>query len=589
MANEITLKTRLLNLYEDSNGTRFTSTSADNNIRLKKGEILFHEEMVATDKGETPVVLMKVGDGVTTNDQLNVVAARAADVYKWAKAATKPDYKASEIDYTKTNKKYDDEGNLVEETTEDITTQKAIDALYDAIATLSGDSGASIADLITRIGTIESDYLKEADLAPYAKTADLASYATVEALNAEVTRATKAEKANADAITAIKNGKSVNSFGDVETELAKKVDKVNDKSLVSNTEIAKLAGVSVGANKVEASTNGKIKIDGVDTAVYTHPDKHSIAEVNGLQNALDGKQAAGDYSVEGHKHTKADITDFTHTHTASDITNLDNTIKAYDYATKAEAQGYVNAYKTTNDQALANEVKAREDADIAINNKIGTVAEGKTVVEMISNAQTAAATDATTKANTAETNAKAYTDEVKDQILGEGIKDTFDTLVEIQTWIEGNGVDATELSSAIAAEAKLRADADAAEAKTRAEADSALSDRIKAYEDVKDTYATKTALESVSKVAEAATTVAEVDAQIDTKITALNLDTRFDNDYDAIGAADAALEAAKAYADANDADTTYSAKAEGGLKLEGTVFSIADASTGFTFILDANA
>lgn len=58
--------------------------------------------------------------------------------------------------------------------------------------------------------------------------------------------------------------------------------------------------------------------------------------------------------------------------------------------------------------------------------------------------------------------AKAYTDEMKDSILGEGIKDTFDTLVEIQTWMEGEGVNATELSEAIAAEAKSRDDADKA-------------------------------------------------------------------------------------------------------------------------------
>lgn len=73
------------------------------------------------------------------------------------------------------------------------------------------------------------------------------------------------------------------------------------KSLVVDTEITKLAGVSEGANKVEASTtNGKIKIDGEETVVYTHPDKHTISEVAGLQDALDGKVAlvtAGDASV----------------------------------------------------------------------------------------------------------------------------------------------------------------------------------------------------------------------------------------------------------------------------------------------------
>ena len=146
-------------------------------------------------------------------------------------------------------------------------------------------------------------------------------------------------------------------------ELAKKVDKVTGKSLVSDTEITKLAGVSAGANKVEASANnGSIKIDGVETVVYTHPDKHAISDVTGLQNALDGKQAAGNYSEVGHKHVKADITDFAHTHTASEITDLDATIKNYDYATKTEL-GNVDKkfenYKTAVDQKAIDDEQDR--------------------------------------------------------------------------------------------------------------------------------------------------------------------------------------------------------------------------------------
>lgn len=57
---------------------------------------------------------------------------------------------------------------------------------------------------------------------------------------------------------------------EVDALLDEKVDKEEGKSLVDDEEIAKLATVSEGANKVEASsTNGKIKIDGVDTTVYT--------------------------------------------------------------------------------------------------------------------------------------------------------------------------------------------------------------------------------------------------------------------------------------------------------------------------------
>lgn len=61
-----------------------------------------------------------------------------------------------------------------------------------------------------------------------------------------------------------------------------------------------------------------------------------------------------------------------------------------------------------------------------------------------------------------EANAKAYTNKVKTDILGEGITETFDTLVEIQDWINGDGINATELTAAIAEEARLRKEGDEA-------------------------------------------------------------------------------------------------------------------------------
>lgn len=132
---------------------------------------------------------------------------------------------------------------------------------------------------------------------------------------------------------------------------AKHVEKEEGKSLVADTEITKLAGVSEGANKVEKSeTNGNIKVDGEEIVVYTHKDKHTIDEVDGLQDALDGKQAAGDYAAEEH------------THVAADITDLDDTIKGYDYATKSEAQGYADA----KDEAIAAAKKAGDDAASAL-------------------------------------------------------------------------------------------------------------------------------------------------------------------------------------------------------------------------------
>ena len=218
-------------------------------------------------------------------------------------------------------------------------------------------------------------------------------------------------------------------------ELAKKVDKVEGKSLVDDAEIAKLAGVSAGANKVEASTsNGKIKIDGVETVVYTHPEKHTVAE----------------------------------------ISDFDASVKAYDYATKAEAQGYVDTYKDANDKALAAETKAREDADADFEERIaaleGNFGDGEGTVE----AQIAAAVAAEKeRAEGAEGDLQDAIDALDERVgaLPEGatattvvgyvdekvtaINEAADDLAEKVQAIEDDYLveaDKTELANAIAAE-----------------------------------------------------------------------------------------------------------------------------------------
>lgn len=274
------------------------------------------------------------------------------------------------------------------------------------------------------------------------------------ALGEEVTRAKAAEKANSDAIAAIKDGTTVDSFADVETELAKKVDKETGKSLVADTEIARLAAMSDEANKVEASEiNGNIKIDGVETTVYTHPAKHNITDIEGLQDALDGKQGSGDYAAEDHKHVKADITDFAHTHTASEVTDLDATIKTYNYATKAEAQAMADG----KDEAIAAAKKAGDDAQAdvdALKTYVGTftASEGvDTVVKYI---------DAKTANIASDETVSALADRVK------AIED--DYLVE---------ADKTELAGLVTAE-KTRAEG--IEAGLRTDVDAIKGDYLKA-------------------------------------------------------------------------------------------------------------
>lgn len=65
---------------------------------LLKGELAIAE--IPSETGvvqNEPAYLLKVGDGVKKFNELEWISGKAADVYAWAKAATKPTYQASEI------------------------------------------------------------------------------------------------------------------------------------------------------------------------------------------------------------------------------------------------------------------------------------------------------------------------------------------------------------------------------------------------------------------------------------------------------------------------------------------------------------
>lgn len=69
-----------------------------NDIVLKNGEIGFCVIPADTGAVQTePTVMAKIGDGTKKFSELDWMSAKAADVYAWAKAATKPTYQASEI------------------------------------------------------------------------------------------------------------------------------------------------------------------------------------------------------------------------------------------------------------------------------------------------------------------------------------------------------------------------------------------------------------------------------------------------------------------------------------------------------------
>ena len=68
------------------------------NPKLKKGEMVQVEVPAPKDAIiQAPSVLIKVGDGIHNFNDLAWTSGLAADIYYWAKAATKPSYNTSEL------------------------------------------------------------------------------------------------------------------------------------------------------------------------------------------------------------------------------------------------------------------------------------------------------------------------------------------------------------------------------------------------------------------------------------------------------------------------------------------------------------
>ena len=150
-----TLNTKIKLRYDTlANWQDLTVTGKGGNLVLLKGEVAFCEVPAATLANNTidangastvngvttnnmPTIIFKVGDGVHAFKDLNWGSALAADVYAWAKAATKPSYNAKEIGIA------DDNDNITPTTVEG-----AIIDLYSTISAITGGASSSIADQI---------------------------------------------------------------------------------------------------------------------------------------------------------------------------------------------------------------------------------------------------------------------------------------------------------------------------------------------------------------------------------------------------------------------------------------------------------
>ena len=204
----------------------------------------------------------------------------------------------------------------------------------------------------------------------------------------------------------------------------------NADGLMSKEHFAKVEGISAGATKVENVGDGKIKIDGQEVTVYAHPDKHTIDDVTGLQDALNGKVDV----VNGKGLSANDLTDelkgqydtaYTHSQTAHAPANAQENViesvkvngtaltitgKAVDITVPTGAlAGKDEVAKTDLAEALATE----------IDNKVASVAAGDKSVTV---GGSATAPTVAVKLSAAEGNALTLADDGLKVIIPESTK-----------------------------------------------------------------------------------------------------------------------------------------------------------------------
>ena len=224
--------------------------------------------------------------------------------------------------------------------------------------------------------------------------------------------------------------------------------------------IPKITGATAG-NIVTAKADGTVEDSGIKAA-----DLATKAEVKTVEDKADANKA----SIDAINNADTGILK-----TAKDYADS----KVKDLADGAVATNTAAIVTLNGDETTAGSVKkAVKDASDAINTKIGAVAEGKTVVQMIEDAKTASTYDDTEIRGLIQDNADAIeahktaidskvttlvgsdtdksvrtiaNEELAAQLIPESAKESLNTLEEIASWIQNHPDDASAMNAAITA------------------------------------------------------------------------------------------------------------------------------------------
>lgn len=318
MATEKILNTRVQLKYDSYANWTSTTLGEDKgaNFVLKSGEIGICYLPTGYSENQTigsqpPQILFKVGNGTAKFSELPWASAKAADVYEWAKQASLPVTKVGNGNVVAAIE-WDEATKGIKFTTASVATSEGMEQLANRVTTIEG-TYATDAELAAAVETINSAIALKADktyvdeqLALKVNVSDFNTFknenttaigAAKDAAVASAKTETETQvgalrdgavKANADAIAAIKDHASVDSFADVMTEMAK-YQLSGDYATKAEAQGYANAKDSAIAEAKKAGTDAAAALDAYKTsnnaAVALKADQTALDAVSAVANA----------------------------------------------------------------------------------------------------------------------------------------------------------------------------------------------------------------------------------------------------------------------------------------------------------------
>lgn len=349
----------------------------DNNPTLLAGEIAIVNVPAQTNEStgevtQKPAILFKVGDGTTDFRTLDWASGLAADVYGWAKAETKPDYKANEIAVEDNSNFF--EGANVESVLAEIWTEiKSLTGGEEGVGSIASQIQTGIEQFAETLGSAAYAATTDFDAAGAAAEvlgtdADVAGTATVHG----ALKSAAAAKSAADAAQATADAAYVLPEGGIEEDLSAAVKaslEKADSALQTHQDISHLAtkdelgDVSDRVETIESDylkAADKTELEGkITTAQET---------ANAAKTSIDAflKEAdATETAIDTLKEIQAEL-DAGEANAANLLAEI-NALKAIDNATQAELDA---ALETVNGNINK---KADQTTVDGIEDRVGTL------------------------------------------------------------------------------------------------------------------------------------------------------------------------------------------------------------------------